>query len=279
MDLLKGLNTEQKKAVTHNGGPLLIVAGAGTGKTTVITRRLAYLVEQGLARTDEILALTFTDKAAGEMEERIDAIMPYGYVDLWISTFHSFCQRILKDYGLEIGLDPDAKLLDDTGQWMLIRKNLKAFNLDHYKPLGNPTKFIRALVKHFGRLKDEMITPEEYLAFAEKLALDSDSIEFISRTAKNDNEATGQEIKRIQEVAHAYHTYQKLLTETGKLDFGDLINHTIKLLQERPAIRRELQHKFKYILVDEFQDTNWAQFELVKLLAGEHREYYRRGRR
>ena len=102
MDLLEGLNKEQKEAVTHEKGPLLIVAGAGTGKTTVITRRLAYLVEKELARTNEILALTFTDKAAGEMEERVDAILPYGYVDLWISTFHSFCQRILKDYGLEV---------------------------------------------------------------------------------------------------------------------------------------------------------------------------------
>jgi DNA helicase II / ATP-dependent DNA helicase PcrA len=265
MDLLIGLNAEQKKAVTHKDGPLLIVAGAGTGKTTVITRRLAYLVEKEFARTDEILALTFTDKAAGEMEERIDAILPYGYVDLWISTFHSFCQRILKDYGLEIGLDPDAKLLDETGQWMLIRKNLSSFNLDYYKPLGTPTKFIRTLTKHFGKLKDEAITPDEYLAYAEKLTLDSDSIKFI---AKNDPEASGQEIARIQEIAHAYHMYQRLLVENGKLDFGDLINYTITLLQERPAIALELQKKFKYILVDEFQDTNWAQFELIKLLTG-----------
>ena len=269
MDLLKGLNTEQKKAVTHENGPLLIVAGAGTGKTTVITRRLAYLVERKLARTDEILALTFTDKAAGEMEERIDAILPYGYVDLWISTFHSFCQRILKDYGLEIGIDPDSKLLDDTGQWLLIRKNLEKFNLDYYKPLGNPTKFIRALIRHFSKLKDEAISPEEYLAFAEELTLNSDNIEFISRKTKGDAEATGQEIQRIKEVAHAYHTYQKLLLDSGRLDFGDLINYMIRLLKERPAILKELQAKFKYILVDEFQDTNWAQFELIKLLAGE----------
>lgn len=271
MDLLKGLNAAQKQAVTHEGGPLLIVAGAGTGKTTVITRRLAYLVQKELARTDEILALTFTDKAAGEMEERIDAILPYGYVDLWISTFHAFCQRILKDYGLEIGLDPDAKLLDDTGQWLLIRKHLDEFNLDYYKPLGSPTKFIRALVRHFSRLKDEAITPAEYMTFAESLALDTDAIEFIKRKTKNDDEATGQEIKRIQEIAHAYHTYQRLLVQNSKLDFGDLINYTLKLLQDRPAIKKELQTKFKYILVDEFQDTNWAQFELVKMLSGAHK--------
>src|SRR3989344_3730923 len=98
------LNTQQKEAVTHTGKPLLIVAGAGTGKTTVITRKIVWLVEQGLAKSDEILALTFTEKAAGEMSERVDMLMPYGYVDLWVMTFHSFCEKALQQYGLDIGL-------------------------------------------------------------------------------------------------------------------------------------------------------------------------------
>src|SRR3989344_2364785 len=164
---LKTLNAEQKKAVTHTEGPLLIVAGAGTGKTTVIAQRLAWLIEQEKAKADEILALTFTDKAAGEMEERVDRLLPYGDVDLWISTFHAFAERILKEHGLEIGISNDFKLLNSTEQWLLIKKNLEKFKLDYYRPLGNPTKFIHVLLKHFSRAKDEDISPADYLKYVE----------------------------------------------------------------------------------------------------------------
>ena len=113
MDLLKDLNPEQLAAVKHQDGPLLIVAGAGTGKTTVIAQRIAYLIEEGKAGSEEILALTFTEKAAGEMAERVESLLPYGYFDLWISTFHSFAERILKEHGLSIGLSTDFKLLNE----------------------------------------------------------------------------------------------------------------------------------------------------------------------
>ena len=116
--LLENLNKEQLSAVKHTAGPLLIVAGAGTGKTTVITRRIAHLIEQELAKPDEVLALTFTDKAAGEMQERLDLLLPLGYHDMWISTFHSFCQRVLQQHGLDIGLPGDFKLINDTGAWI-----------------------------------------------------------------------------------------------------------------------------------------------------------------
>jgi len=171
------LNPEQKKAVEHKGKPLLIVAGAGTGKTTVITKRLAWLImEQGL-RSDGILALTFTNKAADEMIERCDKLLPYGYVDLWVSTFHTFCQRILDSHALDIGLPGDVELLDGTGQWLLVREHLQKFNLDYYQPTNNPTKFIRSMLSHFSRLKDEEITPEAYLAHAESLRASSDDME------------------------------------------------------------------------------------------------------
>ena len=150
-DLLENLNAEQLQAVTHGSGPLLIVAGAGTGKTTVITRRIAWLISQKLAKPEEILALTFTEKAASEMEERVDLLMPLGYVDLWISTFHAFCERILKQHALDIGLSSDFELLDDTKQWILVYKNLDKFTLDYYRPLGNPSKFISSLLQHFSR--------------------------------------------------------------------------------------------------------------------------------
>lgn len=254
--LLENLNAEQKQAAIFGSGPLLIVAGAGTGKTTVITRRIAYLISQGL-KPDEILALTFTDKAASEMEERVDLLLPYGYYDLWISTFHAFCERILKQHALDIGISNDFKVLDTIQQKILIRKNLDAFNLDYYRPLGNPTKFIGELLKHFSKLKDEEITPENYLTYAQTLQLDSDNAEF----------ADADETKRLLEIANAYHVYQKLLLDNNALDFGDLINYALKLLRSRKKILDFYRAKFKYILVDEFQDTNFAQYELVKLLA------------
>jgi len=278
MDLnLAKLNPEQKQAVTHKEGPLLIVAGAGTGKTTVITQRLAWLIEQKLAKGNEILALTFTDKAAQEMEERVDKLLPYGYLDLWISTFHSFGQRILEQHALEVGLPNNFKLLNQTQQWILIRENFDRFDLDYYRPLGNPTKFISALIKHFSRCKDEDISPAEYLKYAEGLRLNSDSAEFVQNlldeetrkqfSKKELKEVATQEIKKINELANAYHVYQQLLLENNALDFGDLIIYCLKLFKDRPGILAKYRAQFKYILVDEFQDTNWSQYELVKLLA------------
>ncbi len=264
MDLLKW-NKEQKEAAVYEKGPLLIVAGAGTGKTTVITQRIAYLIDKGLAkppsakgfggaRPEEILAVTFTDKAANELEERVDKLLPIGYVDLWVSTFHAFCERILRDHALDIGLPADFKILNPTAGWLLLRQNLDKFELDYYKPLGNPTKFIQALISHFSHCKDQGIYPEDYLEYAEKLKTRDDAPET-------------DEVERIKEVANAYHIYQRLLLETSVLDFGDLINYCLKLFKKRPLILKKYREKFKYILVDEFQDTNFAQYELVKILA------------
>ncbi|MFA6098240.1 MAG: UvrD-helicase domain-containing protein [Patescibacteria group bacterium] len=265
MNISDNLNLAQKKAVQFGSGPLLIVAGAGTGKTTVITQRLAWLILEKKIGTDNILALTFTEKAASEMEERVDVLMPYGYVDLWVSTFHSFCERILKDNALEIGLPPDFKLLNETDQVLLVRRNFDAFDLDYYRPLGNPTKFVQALVKHFSRAKDENVQPEEYLEYAKGLQLDRDDDKFVKSRGEDDQEIS--EEQRIIEVANAYHVYQQLLLDNSALDFGDLILYTIKLFKSRPKILRKYQDQFQYILVDEFQDTNYAQYELVKMLS------------
>ncbi len=256
MDLgINKLNKEQKEAVLHKEGPLLIVAGAGTGKTTVITKKIAYLINEGLASPEEILAVTFTDKAANEMEERVDSLLPIGYLDLWISTFHSFCERILRERGLDIGLSTDFKLIDTAGSWRLIRQNLDKFPLNYYKPLANPTKFINALISHFSRCKDQGILPEDYLKYSEKFKTNLTDL------------PEDEEKERIKEVAEAYHIYQRLLLENNFLDFGDLIIYTLRLFQKRKNILEEYRKKFKYILVDEFQDTNWAQYELVKMLA------------
>ncbi len=260
-EFVKQLNNEQKKAATHKDGPLLVVAGAGTGKTTVLIERLNYLIKNKLAKPDEILITTFTEKAAGEMEERADKILPYGYTDLWINTFHGFCERILRDHALDIGLSADFKLLTQTEQWMMIRRHLDEFELDYYRPLGNPTKFIHELIKHFSRLKDENISSEEYLKYAEDLEQDTDSMLDGSKETKE------QEVDRINEIANAFHKYNQLLLENSYLDFGDLIVYTIKLFKERPNVLKGYQEQFKYIMVDEFQDTNWSQYELIKILA------------
>ncbi|MDD5251237.1 MAG: ATP-dependent DNA helicase [Patescibacteria group bacterium] len=253
---LTGLNAAQLKAVTHDGGPLLIVAGAGTGKTTVITRRLAWLIATGRAKPEEILALTFTNKAAEEMTNRVDELLPLGYADLHLSTFHVFCRELLEEKGLDIGLPNDFRLIDETDAYLLIRQNFDRFPLDYYRPLASPTKFIKALIKHFSRAKDEDVSPPEYLKYVNGLKLDADDAEGMDET------------KRLRELAEAYHVYQQILLENDSLDFGDLQTYAIRLLRERPAILAEMRRRFKYVLVDEFQDTNWSQYELVKMLVG-----------
>lgn len=284
--LFGGLNNEQLQAVKHTDGPLLIVAGAGTGKTTVITRRIAYLVEQEFAKPEEIVALTFTEKAAGEMQERVDLLLPLGHYDQWICTFHGFCERILKNHALDIGLPNDFTLLDDIGQWVFLYKNLDSFNLDYYKPLGNPSRFIDGMLSHFSRCKDELITPEAYVEYAEglKLSLGVSESVLVREVGKEPKkkmktkrvahlespETDPTEASRIMEIANSYLTYQKLLLDNNFLDFGDLINYCLELFKKRPHILGYYQKKFKYVMVDEFQDTNLAQYELVRMLSAGH---------
>ncbi|MBP9747539.1 ATP-dependent helicase [Patescibacteria group bacterium] len=256
--LLEGLNDAQRVAVEHDAGPLLIVAGAGTGKTTVLTRRYARLVGQPGSSVERVLALTFTEKAAGEMEDRVLGLLPAGAYDFWIATFHGFCQRLLEAHALDIGLPTHAKLLTGTEGWLLLRRHINELPLEYYKPLGNPTKFLRAIMSHISRAKDEGITPERYAAFAEEANL-------------GEGEEADTERQRLRELAAVYGLYQRLLREQGFLDFGDLILETLRLLRERPRILREYREQFTHIMVDEFQDTNWAQYELVKLLAGEQK--------
>lgn len=249
-DILEGLNDEQKEAITHISGALIIVAGAGTGKTTVMTRRFAWLVQEGLAAVDQILAVTFTEKAAMEMEERIDRLLPYGHVDVWMSTFHAFCERVLRAHGAEIGLSPDFRVATDVDAWLLMREHIQAFDLEYYKPLGNPTKFIRALISHFSRAKDEGYDPDAY-----------------ARGIESETHASDDERRRVEELARAYRTYETLLHEENVLDFGGLILYTVRLFETRPHILRQYQDQFRFIMVDEFQDTNTAQYALIKLLA------------
>jgi len=261
--ILEGLNEEQWKAVTHGEGPLLIIAGAGTGKTAVITRRIAYLIATKRARPEEILALTFTEKAAEEMAERVDILVPYGFADVWISTFHAFGDRVLRENALTLGLPPDYQLLTAAEQVIFMREHLFEFPLDYYRPLGNPLKNLKGIITLISRAKDEDVTPEEYLAFAERLVKEGE--------AHPEDKALGERARQQMELALTYQKYQELLHAKGKLDFGDLITLTLKLFREHPLALRRYQERFRYILVDEFQDTNFAQLQLVKLLAARHR--------
>jgi DNA helicase-2/ATP-dependent DNA helicase PcrA len=257
--ILAGLNAQQAEAVTHPSGPLLIIAGAGTGKTTVITRRIAYLISCGKAKQDEILALTFTDKAALEMQERVDILVPYGFTDIWISTFHAFGDRVLREHAFELGLAPDFKVLTRPETVVFFREHLFEFELKYYRPLSDPTRFINALVGLFSRAKDEDISPQEYAGYVERL----------KKRLKDAQEdaALAEEIERQSEIADCYLRYQELLSRQGKVDFANQFYLALKLFRRHPRVLKEYQEKFKYILVDEFQDTNYAQFELVKLLA------------
>jgi len=260
--ILQGVNKEQKEAITYKEGPLLIIAGAGTGKTTVISRRIAWLVGSELAKMDEILALTFTDKAAGEMTERVDILLPYGYTDVWISTFHAFGDRVLRESALELGLNPDFQVLTRPEAAIFFREYLFEFPLKIYRPLSNPTKFIDTILVLFSRLRDEDISPEEYLQYSEK---------FREKANKDKDAAKIEEAEKQLEVAHTYEKYMQLLDKEGKVDFGNQFYLALKILRKHPSILRRYQEQFKYILVDEFQDTNFAQFQLLRFLAGAHK--------
>lgn len=248
----KKLNKQQLEAVEHGGGPLLIIAGAGTGKTTAITERVKWLIAQKFALPSQILCLTFTEKAAKEMEERIDVALPYGYTQMWVTTFHSFCDRLLRDEGIHIGLDSSYKLLNDTGAVALFRRHLFDFNLDYFRPLGNPNKFISAILQHFDRLRDEDVTPEAYSNWV-------------------GSQPSSDENLKNTELSQTFLKYQRLKEQSSNLDFADLIAYTLVLFRTRPDILKNYHQKFRYILVDEFQDTNYAQNQLVNLLASHNR--------
>ena len=258
-DILAGLNDQQKQAVTHKSGPLLIIAGAGTGKTSVITRRIAYLISEKIAKPSEILALTFTEKAASEMEERVDQLVPYGYTDMWISTFHAFGDRLLRDYAIDLGLPASFKILSSTEQAIFMRQNIYAFDLKYYRPIANPISHISAMLSHFSRLKDELISPNDYINWAT-----NHKLQIANRKHESEDLI---EAEKALELANAYLRYNELMIQAGNLDYGDQLFLTYKLLSENKKVLKDCQDRFKYILVDEFQDTNYAQNEMVKLLA------------
>lgn len=236
MDLLKNLNSEQQTAVKENSGPIIILAGAGSGKTRVLTYKVIYLIKEKGIPPENILMVTFTNKAAGEMKERVRKAI--GETSVTISTFHSLCAKILRIDGKEIGIPRNFLIYDDTDQTDAIKEALKLLNMSpkEYKP--------SSILAVISQAKNELIGPLAYLNYAKG---------------------------HFQEtVAKVYPVYQKILKENNALDFDDLIFNTIQLFRERRDILLKYQNKFKYVLVDEYQDTNHAQYELTKNLCAKY---------
>ncbi len=248
------LNTEQEAATNFTSGPSIIIAGAGTGKTRVLTEKIKRLVVDKKISPRCILALTFTEKAAGEIEERVDKALPYGYTEAWIMTFHSFADRILRENGTHIGISPSYRLLTGTDSVLFFKSHLHKFSLSYFRSVGNPTGFIDAALTHFSRLKEENISPENYLKYVEKK----------SKIATTDEEK--EESVKNKELAEMYQTYSNLKRKENVMDFSDLLFYVVQLLSQRKHIVNRLQKQFTHCLVDEFQDTNIVQYELIKLL-------------
>lgn len=238
--LTTGLNDRQEEAVLHSGSPLLIVAGAGSGKTRVLTHRIAYLLATHRATPGQILAITFTNKAAAEMRERIEALVGPRAKHMWISTFHSFCVRVLRREAAALGLKSTFTIYDSTDSQRLLSLIIKELNLD-------PKKFTaKAVGNRISGLKNELVSAE---AFASRVASD------------NPYEKT---------IAQIYTVYTQRLRAANSLDFDDLIGRTVFLLKKFPEIANYYRRKFRHILVDEYQDTNHAQYQLVRELVGAH---------
>jgi DNA helicase-2/ATP-dependent DNA helicase PcrA len=235
---LEVLNAEQREAVVHPGGPLLIFAGAGSGKTRVITYRIARLIGQGVP-PHRILAVTFTNKSAREMLERVIALVHDKAKGMWIGTFHSLCARILRIDGRHIGLDPNFVIYDDSDQLSLIREIFKAKNID------DKSIQARAVLSEISSAKEKLKTPEKYA-----------------------DGATGF-FEKI--VADIYKSYNALLRKANALDFDDILFFTVRLLEQREEIREKYQDRFLHVMVDEYQDVNFAQYQIVNMISAKHR--------
>jgi DNA helicase-2/ATP-dependent DNA helicase PcrA len=261
------LNDAQRRAITHAEGPLLVIAGAGTGKTRVITERIRHLLQSDPSLSGEnILGLTFTDKAAGEMKARVVKTVGERAKDVTLKTFHAFCESLLKD------TDPHSRMLDKVDHWILLRRNISRLQLDRYRRLAEPGQFLNDFVEFFSRCQDELISCEDYQEYADGLVaqLEGERNELDADTLVERRETVARE----QEIARAYRASEDLLREKKCSSFGTLITGAVGLLERNVALRAALQTRFRYILVDEFQDTNIAQLRLLELLVNEAKNIF-----
>ena len=255
------LNEAQRRAITHGQGPLLVIAGAGTGKTRVITERIRHLLQSDENLSGEnILGLTFTKKAAGEMKARVVKATSERGKAVTLATFHSFCETLLAE------ADPQRVMLDEFDHWILLRRNLRRLHLEKYRRLADPGQFLNDFVEFFSRCQDELVSAEDYQRYAAGLAA---RMEAERETLDEDTLVERLETVALQqELARAYRASEELLREKNRVSFGSLITGAVGLLERDAQLRGALQKKYRYILVDEFQDTNIAQLRLLELLAG-----------
>jgi DNA helicase II / ATP-dependent DNA helicase PcrA len=258
------VNPAQHRAITHGNGPLLVIAGAGTGKTRVITERIRHLLETDQTLHGEnILGLTFTKKAAGEMKARVVKAVGERGKDVVLSTFHSFCETLLKE------ADPNRVALEQVDHWILLRRNLARLKLDKFRRLAEPGQFLSDFIQFFSRCQDELVSSDDYQAFADQLsselAAEKDSLD--EDTCKE----RAEHVALQQEIARAYHASEEILREKRAVALNGLIAEAVTLLKSDTKKCRQLQERFKHILVDEFQDTNIAQLELLHLLSVDRR--------
>jgi len=255
------LNEAQRRAINHGEGPLLVIAGAGTGKTRVITERIRHLLQSDETLSGEnILGLTFTKKAAGEMKARVVKATGERGKAVTLATFHSFCETLLAE------ADPRRLMLDEFDHWILLRRNLRRLRLEKYRRLADPGQFLNDFVEFFSRCQDELVSGEDYQRYAAGLAA---RLEAERETLDEDTLAERLETVALQqELARAYRASEELLREKKRVSFGSLITGAVGLLERDAQLCEALQKKYRYILVDEFQDTNIAQLRLLELLAG-----------
>ncbi len=255
------VNDAQWRAITHGEGPLLVIAGAGTGKTRVITERIRHLLQSDSSLSGEnILGLTFTKKAAGEMKGRVVKAAGERGKAVTLATFHFFCETLLAE------ADPQRVMLDEFDHWILLRRNIRRLRLDKYRRLADPGQFLNDFVEFFSRCQDELVSSEDYQRYAARLAA---RLEAEREMLDEDTLAERQETVALQqELARAYRASEELLREKKRVSFGSLITGAVALLERNAQLREALQKKYRYILVDEFQDTNIAQLRLLELLAG-----------
>ena len=255
-ELLNDLNPEQKRAVETTEGPILIIAGAGSGKTGVITKKIAYLVESGVPQ-ENILALTFTDKAATEMLNRVNELIG-STEDIIITTFHSFCKELIEDNILELKMNSPLKVIEDTAQLVWFIKNIDSFNLEFIKVGFKPITLVEELRKIISKFKDEFVTIEKLQSY-------------IDRKSNEKLDEEGMErLLTLKDILKAYKFYEEYKTKNNLVDFGDMLTKIYELLNARPTILKKYQERFRYILIDEFQDTNFIQLQIINLIAKKH---------
>jgi DNA helicase-2/ATP-dependent DNA helicase PcrA len=267
--LLVGLDRNQRRAVTHGDGPLLVIAGPGTGKTEVITRRVAWLISSRRARPSEILALTFTERAADEMQARVDLLVPYGQADTAIHTFHAFGDWVLREHALTVGQSDVPRVIGRAEAAVLLRDHLFGLGLDRLLPLGDPTRFVGALVDLFARAKEDGIGPDDLASYAAELEAGVRAAHGgAPPEARETLEALLDEAGLQAEIGRAFSAYEDLLRTRSLIDHADQIRGAVRLLQERPAVRLALRRRFRYVVVDEAQDADPQQLALVASLVG-----------